>query len=551
MDVLMPQLGETVAEGKISTWFKAVGDAVKPGDNLFEIETDKVSMEVPAISAGVLAEIRVPAGDVAPVGAIVAVISDRQGATTSPQAAATGAPARRRQTPRRRVRRLRRAAAPAVAATAATGAAPIVLDPFREVRTPERNYGPARLPGGAVSTPLARRLAGEAGIDLSRITGSGPHGRIVARDVRGGARRRPRAAPRSARGPSADQVKALYRDVPYEEVAARQHAPHHRDAADAGEADDPAFLPDDGRRARRAAGAARAGERRGRQRRRRPQFKLSVNDFVIKALALALQRVPAANAVWAEDRILRFRHSDIGVAVAIEGGLHDAGDPRRGDEVARRDLGRDEGSRRARARERSSSPTSIRAARRAISNLGMYGMREFAAIINPPHATILAVGAAQRRPVETADGGVRFVSQMTVTLSCDHRVVDGALGAELLAAFKGFVEQPVTMLVRIRVSAGWSVIPAEVGAWARRCANCARSRAVTWSLARPTFAGRSLLHGAGHRRDVVLDEERVEDHQRQRADQRAGHQRAPAIDVAVDELVDDRDRHRLVLRSRR
>src|SRR5215510_15105909 len=176
MDVLMPQLGETVAEGKITTWFKSIGEAVKPGDNLFEIETDKVSMEVPAITAGVLAEIRVPAGETAPVGAIVAVISDRAGATTGPQAAATGAPPKAPISPPK---------APTAAAPAASAAAPQpapppparALDPFREVRTPERNFGPARLAGGTVTTPLARRLAGEAGIDLGQLAPS-TNGRI-------------------------------------------------------------------------------------------------------------------------------------------------------------------------------------------------------------------------------------------------------------------------------------------------------------------------------------------------------------------------------------
>jgi pyruvate dehydrogenase E2 component (dihydrolipoamide acetyltransferase) len=175
-------------------------------------------------------------------------------------------------------------------------------------------------------------------------------------------------------------------------------------------------------------------------------YKLSVNDFVIKALALALQRVPAANAVWAGDRILRFKHSDIGVAVAIEGGLltpvirNADGKSLSAISNEMRDLA-------ARAREKKLKPAEYQGGSSAISNLGMYGVREFAAIINPPHATILAVGAAQRRPVEADDGSVRFVTQMTATLSCDHRVVDGALGAELLAAFKALIESPVRMLV--------------------------------------------------------------------------------------------------------
>jgi pyruvate dehydrogenase E2 component (dihydrolipoamide acetyltransferase) len=433
MDVLMPQLGETVAEGKISTWFKQVGDKVAPGENLFEIETDKVSMEVPAITSGVLAEIRVPAGDVAPVGAIVAVISDGKSATTSAQAAATGAPPKAPPAPRAVV-----SAAPA----AATPGRAVALDPFREVRTPERNYGPARLPGGGVATPLARRLAGEAGIDLARVTGSGPHGRIVARDVQAA---RP-AAPAAARGPSTDQILALYRDVPHEEVPldnmrktiasrltqAVQTIPHFYLTMDVEIARVLAL-----REEVNAGAPTKGGE---------PAFKLSVNDFVIKAWAAALQRVPAANAVWAEDRILRFTHADIGVAVALDGGLIT---PviRNADTKSLSTISTEMRDLSERARVKKLRPDEYQGGVSAISNLGMYGVREFSAIINPPHATILAVGAAQRRPVETEDDDVKFVSQMTVTLSCDHRVVDGALGAELLGAFKELMERPVTMLV--------------------------------------------------------------------------------------------------------
>jgi pyruvate dehydrogenase E2 component (dihydrolipoamide acetyltransferase) len=313
MDVLMPQLGETVAEGKITKWFKSAGDAVKPGDNLFEIETDKVSMEVPSTSAGVLAEIRVGAGEVAPVGAVVAVIAGQAGATTSPQAAATGAPPKAPAAP------IRVATAPAVAATVATrpANAPVRLDPFFEVRTPDRNFGPARLAGGSHVTPLARRLASEAGIDLARVSGSGPHGRIVARDIEtaGAAAKHGASAAAAA---SAEQVKAFYRDTPFEEVPldgmrrtiaarlmqAKQTIPHFYLTADL----------EIGRllAMREEANAAAPKDKDG-----RPSFKLSVNDLVIKAWAAALQRVPAANAVWAEDRILRFKHSDIGIAVAI------------------------------------------------------------------------------------------------------------------------------------------------------------------------------------------------------------------------------------------
>src|SRR5882672_9913027 len=224
MDVLMPQLGETVAEGKITKWFKAAGDKVAPGDNLFEIETDKVSMEVPSTEAGVLAEIRVGTGEVAVVGAVVAVIAGAGAAVApsspKPAAAAAAAPASAAAAPSAKSPLIQRMAA--TAPWASSPAAPIKLDPFFEVRTPERNYGPATLPGGAVATPLARRLAAESGIDLARMSGSGPHGRIVARDIEtaaaaGGARTMAVTAALAA-GQSAEQVRALYRDTPYEEM---------------------------------------------------------------------------------------------------------------------------------------------------------------------------------------------------------------------------------------------------------------------------------------------------------------------------------------------
>src|SRR6266436_81151 len=205
MDVLMPQLGETVAEGKITQWFKSAGDSIKPGDNLFEIETDKVSMEVPSTTAGVLAEIRVPAGEVAPVGAVVAVIADGTAASAPPAAEGLSKPA----PPSAPASRPAPVAA-SVAAAQPAAAAPVKLDPFFEVRTPQRNYGPARLAGGRSVTPLARRLAVEGGIDLAAVSPSGPHGRIVARDVEAAAR----AAPT---GPSAEEAKAIYRDVPFQE----------------------------------------------------------------------------------------------------------------------------------------------------------------------------------------------------------------------------------------------------------------------------------------------------------------------------------------------
>ena len=441
MNILMPQLGETVAEGKITKWFKSAGDTVKPGDNLFEIETDKTSMEVPATEAGILREIRVLEGEVAPVGAIVGVIGDAAGATASAPSGPAGAtPAARAAIPPAE----HRAPPPPKAPQQ-----PIKLDPFFEVRTPNRNFGSARLPGGVTVTPLARRLAAEAGIDLSRLRGSGPRGRIVANDVENAPRpSAPQAAPVPiADGRTAEEIKALYDPGSYEEVTldgmrrtiaarllqAKQSVPHF-------------YLTADIAIDRLKALRAEANEAAPKDRDGNPAFKLSLNDFIIRALALALQRVPAANAVRAGDRILRFRHSDIGVAVAFDGGLI-VPVIRSAETKTLGAISSEMKELAARAREKKLKPHEYQGGASAVSNLGMYGVREFTAIINPPHATILAVGAARRQAVETADGGVAFVSMLTATLSCDHRVVDGALGAELLAAVKALIEAPVTMLV--------------------------------------------------------------------------------------------------------
>jgi pyruvate dehydrogenase E2 component (dihydrolipoamide acetyltransferase) len=328
----------------------------------------------------------------------------------------------------------------------------IALDPFREVRTPDRNYGPARLASGMTVSPLARRLAAQAGIDLARLSPSGAHGRILARDVEGAIGAAASASPgRLATGPSAAKIKALYEAGSYEEspldtmrrtiaarlIEAKQTIPHFYLSAD--------VTIDrllDVREEINGA-AAKGPDSKGPD--GNPAVRLSVNDFVIKAWGLALQRVPAANAVWAEDRILRFRHSDIGVAVAIEGGLIT---PiiRQAEKKTLIDISAEMRDLAERARARRLKPHDYQGGASAISNLGMYGIREFSAIINPPHATILAVGAGERRPVESEDG-VRFVTQMTVTLSCDHRVVDGALGAELLGAFRHFIKHPVGLMI--------------------------------------------------------------------------------------------------------
>src|ERR1043165_5663182 len=373
MDVLMPQLGETVAEGKISKWFVSAGDAVKPGDNLFEIETDKVSMEVPAITAGTLAAIHVKAGDVAPVGAVVAVILAKGEAATPspPKAPLTPAKAGVQKSeglgPRfrgdERVNQV----------TASKAAIP--MEPFREGRCPERNYGPARLAGGTVVTPLARRLAGEAGIDLANIKGSGPHGRIVAADI--------------------------------ESVRTTVASPG---AAPAGLAAIPIVLTADVAVGRSLALCSEANAAQ--------KTALELADVVIKAWATALARLMPSG------------HT--GIALAI---------------------GKD---RTTIADAAAKSLTAISAARRdgadgsassAISIPGVAGITAGPDVLRSPQITLLSLGAPRRAPVEAADGSVQFVSMMTATLSCDHRAVDAALGAELLSAFKGFVEQPVTMIV--------------------------------------------------------------------------------------------------------
>ena len=446
MDVLMPQLGETVAEGKITKWFKSAGDAVKPGDNLFEIETDKVSMEVPSTTAGVLSEIRVGAGEVAPVGAVRR--GDRGGGGCG-RSRARREPRRRqgraccgsRSTANRRCNSAWPAWHPS-----RRHAQPAAHRPLRRSRSirSSRCARPSAItvrrssPAAPSSTPLARRLAAEPG-SISRRSGLRP-ARPHRRARCAGASRRPGAAMRGAAlvpGRRAGRSRRSIAIAPFEEVPldgmrttiatrlvqAKQTIPHFYLTADV----------EIGRllALREEVNAAAPKDKDGSSR-----FKLSVNDLIIKAWAVALQRVPAANAVWAEDRILRFRHSDIGVAVAIEGGLitpvirHAETKTLSAISAEMRELA-------ARAREKKLKPNEYQGGSSAISNLGMYGVREFAAIINPPQATILAVGAARRQAVETKDGGVAFASVMTVTLSCDHRVVDGALGAELLAAFRG------------------------------------------------------------------------------------------------------------------
>ena len=385
MEVLMPQLGETVAEGKITVWFKSVGDVIKRGDNLFEIETDKTSMEVPATAGGVLKEILVKQGEIAPVSAVVAIIGDGTNGH-APRPAAKS------------------------------------LQPYREVRTPERNFGPARTTSGAVASPLARRLAAESGIDLGHVKGSGPHGRIHASDVLNSGSA---PAPAIHTGEERIPIDAMRRTIARRLVEAKQSTPHFYLSIDVNITKLVTIRED----------ANAAGSHR-----------LSLNDFIIKSYATALQRVPAANAIWTNDAIIRYRPSDLAVAVAVDGGLLT---PviRNAESKSLLAISTEMKELAARAREKKLAPQEYQGGVATISNLGMYGVREFSAILNPPQSTILAVGAGERRPIEGPHGSVQFANMMTVTLSCDHRVVDGALGAQLLGAFKAVLENPISLFL--------------------------------------------------------------------------------------------------------
>ncbi|GEO16851.1 pyruvate dehydrogenase complex dihydrolipoamide acetyltransferase [Microvirga aerophila] len=475
INILMPALSPTMEKGNLAKWLKKEGDTVKSGDVIAEIETDKATMEVEAVDEGILAKIVVPEGTAdVPVNQLIALIAgegeDPKSVGASGGAAAPAPKAEASPAP----------AAPAPAAAPAAAPQPqantIQGDPSAHMsyaRVDQAPAGPAQAakPNGAgqagnrvFASPLAKRVAKDAGIDLSSIQGSGPHGRVVEKDVRaaisgGGAKPAAAAAPAPAAAPaakpaapqlaqsaSADQVKAMFEAGSYEEVPldgmrktiakrlveSKQTVPHFYLALDC-ELDALMALRE---QINSAAGKDKDGK---------PAYKLSVNDFVIKALAIALQRVPNANAVWAEDRILRMKHSDVGVAVAIEGGLFTPV-VRKAETKTLTAISAEVKDMAGRARNRRLKPEEYTGGSTAVSNLGMYGIKDFQAVINPPHGTILAVGAGEQRVV-VKNGAPTVVQAMTVTLSCDHRVVDGALGAELLAAFKGLIESPMGMLV--------------------------------------------------------------------------------------------------------
>ena len=450
INILMPALSPTMEKGNLAKWLKKEGDKVKSGDIIAEIETDKATMEVEAVVEGTIARILVPEGtqDV-PVNDIIAIMAGdgedvkAAGAAPAPAPKAAAAPA----------------ATPAPAPTAAPKPAAAPAPAPAPAAAPQAAAAPAAQANGharVFSSPLARRLAKESGIEIGRINGSGPHGRIVARDVEGAKSgkglKAPAAAPAAGGAPavapamSDQQILSLFEPGSYETVphdgmrrtiaqrltAATQSIPTFYLTIDC----DIGRLLD----ARELINAAAPKDKE-----KKPLYKLSVNDFVIKALAVALQQVPNCNVSWTEAGMLKHKHSDVGVAVAMPGGLIT---PiiRNAETKSLSTISNEMKDLAARARTRKLKPQEYQGGTSSVSNLGMFGISHFTAVINPPQSTILAVGASEERAV-VRNGKVEAAHIMSVTMSCDHRAIDGALGAELIGAFRRLIENPVMMMV--------------------------------------------------------------------------------------------------------
>jgi pyruvate dehydrogenase E2 component (dihydrolipoamide acetyltransferase) len=452
INITMPALSPTMEEGNLSKWLVKEGDKVKSGDVIAEIETDKATMEVEAVDEGTVAKLVVAAGtEGVKVNALIAVLAaDGEDVSAAASSAGSAAPAPKADG----------AAAPKAEAAAAPAQSTPAAAPAPAAATASASSDGSR----TFSSPLARRLAKEAGIDLSAVAGSGPHGRVVKSDIEaavagGGAKAAAPAAAASApqasaapapaaaapKGASEEAVLKLFEPGSYELVPhdgmrktiarrlveSKQTIPHFYVSVDC-ELDALLAL-----RAQLNDAAPRKDNA--------PAYKLSVNDMVIKAMALALRDVPDANVSWTDSNMVKHKHADVGVAVSIPGGLIT---PiiRKAEEKTlstisneMRDLGK-------RAKDRKLKPEEYQGGTSSVSNMGMMGVKNFAAVVNPPHATILAVGAGEQRVV-VKKGEMAIATVMSVTLSTDHRCVDGALGAELLQAFKGYIENPMGMLV--------------------------------------------------------------------------------------------------------
>ena len=440
IQILMPALSPTMTEGNVASWLKNEGDPVQAGDILCEIETDKATMEVEATDEGTLGRIVVPAGtEGVAVNAVIGLILEEgedASALASAEAAApaAAAPAAAPAEP---------AAEPAPAASAAPApqaTAPAAASPGGNGATPP---APQREPGARIfASPLARRMAKQAGLALEAIAGTGPNGRIVKVDIEAAiaaaaaapAAPAPAAAPASA--PAVPAAPAAYQDAPASTMRkviaqrlqeAKREVPHFYLTVDCAV---DALL-----------------ETRAQLNERSDAYTLSVNDFVIRAAALALRKVPATNASWVDGVLRQYGSADVSVAVAIEDGLVTP-IVRNADSKGLAEISAEvkELAGRARAKPMGLAPEEYQGGTFSVSNLGMYGIKEFAAIINPPQSMILAVGTAEQRPV-VKDGALAVATMMSCTLSVDHRVVDGALGATFLQAFKGLIEDPLTMLL--------------------------------------------------------------------------------------------------------
>jgi pyruvate dehydrogenase E2 component (dihydrolipoamide acetyltransferase) len=449
INITMPALSPTMEEGNLAKWLVKEGDSVSAGDVIAEIETDKATMEVEAVDEGTVAKILVSDGtEGVKVNAVIAILAE-EGEDVS-EAAASGGKAEK-------VQAKEEPKSDTVSAPSREESKPAA--PLKAALTPtipdDVKAGPVPTKDGekVFASPLARRIAKAEGVDITAVSGSGPHGRIVKRDVEAalsGGAGAPAAAEKApatpiATGPSTDAVLKLFEEGSYELVKhdnmrktiakrlveAKQTIPHFYVSVDC-ELDALLKL-----RQELNSAAPRKDDK--------PAYKLSVNDMVIKALALALHDVPDANVSWTDEAMVKHKHVDVGVAVSIPGGLitpiirHAELKTLSAISNEMRDLGK-------RAKERKLQPQEYQGGTTAVSNMGMMGVKNFSAVVNPPHSTILAVGAGEQRPV-VKEGALAIAQVMTVTLSTDHRCVDGALGAELLAAFKGYIEKPMSMLV--------------------------------------------------------------------------------------------------------
>jgi pyruvate dehydrogenase E2 component (dihydrolipoamide acetyltransferase) len=452
-NILMPALSPTMEKGNLAKWLKKEGDQIKSGDVIAEIETDKATMEVEAVDEGVLAKIVVPEGTAdVPVNDVIAVIAgEGEDAKEVGKAGAAPPVKKAEDKPKAEAPKQQEKAAPTPAATDGQSA------PAQAAATQPKANGADQ--SRVFASPLARRMAKDGGLDLAAIQGSGPHGRVVERDVKaalegGTAKKVPAAqpgaqpgAPRLAPAGMSDEiVKKMFEPGSFEEVPhdgmrktiarrlteAKQTIPHFYLTVDC---DIDALL-----KLREQVNASAQKDKDG-----KPAFKVSVNDMVIKALALALARTPGSNVTFTENSMLHHKHADISVAVAIPGGLIT---PviRTADTLTLSGIANAMKDFAARAKDRKLKPEEYQGGTSAVSNLGMFGIKDFVAVINPPQSSIIAVGMGEKRAV-VKNNEIVVGNVMSVTISCDHRAMDGAKGAELIAAFKQLIENPMAMLV--------------------------------------------------------------------------------------------------------